>query len=489
MRGDLQGARRQFFAVLAATLLSGCISSAPPAPPPLPVQAAWPADTADPNAPQAAATPQETAAAADLPWRGFFTDARLQSLIEKALDNNRDLRAAVSRVEQARAAYGIQRSALFPQIEGDAQATRSRVPGDLNLTGRPVTASTYGLSVGLTTWELDLWGRVRSLKDAALQDFLATRAAQSAIRVSLIGQVANGYLGLRELDERIALADRTVASRQESLRIFTRRYEVGSISKLDLTQVDTLLRQAQALRVQLAQSRANQAHALGLLVGSADELEALPVPAQSDDAVFRPLRPGLPADLLVSRPDIAAAEHALQAAHANIRAARAAFFPRIALTGDFGTASAELDGLFKHGSRAWSFTPTLALPLFDGGQRSANLDLARARANEAVADYEKTIQTAFREVADALSDRRWLAEQVGIQRATLEVQTERARLAQLRYDSGAAAYLEVLDAQRDLLEAQQQLVQVRRGLLSSNVTLYAALGGGAIDPPAQSDSR
>ncbi|CAM3688212.1 Outer membrane protein OprM [Bordetella sputigena] len=459
------------------------MAPAPQSRPALPVQAAWPTDVGDNTSAEGAAAP------ADLPWQSYFSDATLRALIGTALENNRDLRIAVLRVEEARAAYDIRGADLFPTIDVNAQGARSRVPGDLNLTGRPVTAGNYGLSVGVTTWELDLWGRIRSLKGAALQDFLATQATQRAVRVSLIAQVANAYLGLRELDERIALADQTIASRQESFRIFTRRYQVGAISKLDLTQVETLLRQAQALRAQLAQNRAAQAHALGLLLGSGDEVAPIAGSFQTDDTVFQALRVGLPADLLTERPDIISAEHQLFAAHANIAAARAAFFPRIALTGDFGTASAQLDGLFKSGSKAWSFTPTVSLPLFDGGRLRANLNLAEIRTDVAVANYEKTIQTAFREVADALSDRRWLAEQVNIQSATLNVQTERARLAQLRYDSGATAYLEVLDAERDLLDAQQQLVQVRRGLLSSNVTLYAALGGGSLDQPAQALPR
>uniref|UniRef100_UPI0039F04122 efflux transporter outer membrane subunit n=1 Tax=Bordetella sputigena TaxID=1416810 RepID=UPI0039F04122 len=473
----------RFSTALITTLLAGCMAPAPQSRPALPVQAAWPTDVGDNTSAEGAAAP------ADLPWQSYFSDATLRALIGTALENNRDLRIAVLRVEEARAAYDIRGADLFPTIDVNAQGARSRVPGDLNLTGRPVTAGNYGLSVGVTTWELDLWGRIRSLKGAALQDFLATQATQRAVRVSLIAQVANAYLGLRELDERIALADQTIASRQESFRIFTRRYQVGAISKLDLTQVETLLRQAQALRAQLAQNRAAQAHALGLLLGSGDEVAPIAGSFQTDDTVFQALRVGLPADLLTERPDIISAEHQLFAAHANIAAARAAFFPRIALTGDFGTASAQLDGLFKSGSKAWSFTPTVSLPLFDGGRLRANLNLAEIRTDVAVANYEKTIQTAFREVADALSDRRWLAEQVNIQSATLNVQTERARLAQLRYDSGATAYLEVLDAERDLLDAQQQLVQVRRGLLSSNVTLYAALGGGSLDQPAQALPR
>lgn len=442
-----------------------------------------------PAAPVPAAYPQDAASAAapggdtEPGWSQYFTDPQLQALIRVALANNRDLRTAALRTQEARAAYAIQRADQLPTVAVGAQAARARTPGDLNVTGQPVVGGDNEAYVGISSWELDLWGRVRNLKQSALQDYLASDAAQHGVRVALIAQVADGYLQLREFDERLALTRQTIDSRQESFRIFKRRYEVGAISKLDLTQVETLLNQAQALSAQLEQARASQAHALQQLAGVAIEL----APSEhgfDDGAVLAGLQPGLPSSLLTRRPDLMAAEHRLRAAHANIGAARAAFLPRIALTGTWGTASAELDGLFDSGSRAWTFVPTLALPIFDGGRRRAGLDLAEVRRDLAVADYEKTVQTAFREVSDALSARRWLAEQVRIQRETLDAQAERARLARLRYDNGASPYLEVLDAQRDLLSAQQALVQTRRALLSSEVALYAALGGGATDDPS-----
>jgi len=470
-------------ALVVALAMGGCAPEAPPRRPVLPVPSDWPADAAAGLGLDAAPL------AADLSWQAFFLDPRLRSLVETALVYNRDMRLAVLRVAEARAAYDIRRADQFPEFDLDARGGRSRVPDDLNVTGQPVTASNYGVFVGLASWEIDLWGRVGSLKEAALQDYLGTDATRRAVRVSVIAAVADAYLGLRELDERIALAARTVRSRQESLRIFSRRYQVGATSKLDLTQVQTLLRQAQMLHAQLTQSRAAQAHALGLLLGAPEPPLSATALAPDDRALFHDLRAGLPADLLADRPDIMAAEHALRAARANIDAARAAFFPRIALTGEFGMASVQLSGLFDGAGRAWSFTPIISLPIFDGGRRRANLSLAQVRTDAAVANYEKAIQTAFRDVANALSARHWLTEQVAIQRAALDVQTERARLAQLRYDSGAASYLEVLDAQRDLLDAQQGLVQVRRNLLASNVSLYAALGGGAQNPIALTGRR
>ncbi|MEL1263794.1 efflux transporter outer membrane subunit [Pseudoxanthomonas putridarboris] len=457
-------------ATILVIALAGCASMATSyRAPPLPVPDAWPAGTAVPAAAGARAD--------QLPWRGYFTDPLLQRLIETALDNNRDLRVAALRVEEARAAFRIRRADQFPDPGVGAQGARARVPGDLNASGQSMVGGEYRAEVGLSNWELDLWGRVRSLKESALQTWLATDAAHQAVRIALIAQVADGYLGLRELDERVALAQRTLATREESHRIFRRRFEVGAASKLELTQVQALLTQAQSLHAQLERARASQLHALGQLLGA--HPGPLPASASFDQAMaLADLAPGLPSDLLAGRPDIIAAEHRLRAANADIGAARAAFFPRIALTGSLGSASAELGGLFDSGSRAWTFVPTLSLPIFDGGRRRANLDLGEVRRDIAVAEYEQAIQAAFREVADGLSAQRWLAEQLRFQRTALEVQTERARLAQLRYDNGSATYLEVLDAQRDLLDAEQQLVQARRALRSSQVALYAALGGG-----------
>ncbi|AKQ60403.1 efflux transporter outer membrane subunit [Bordetella hinzii] len=468
-------ARRLLSLAISASLLSGCMSLAPEhTRPPLPVAAAFP----QPAAPVSAAMP---AAAVD--WQSFYTDPELRGLIARALINNRDLRMAVLRVEEARAAYGIQRADQFPTLGLAADAVRQRTPGDLSITGQPLTASQYQVGVGMASWELDFWGRVRNLKDAALENYLATDAARQAATLSLIAQVADSYLTLRELDERLALTRATIASREESLRIFRRRFEVGAISKLDLTQVETLWQQAKALGAELERTRAAQAQALQELVGQPIDLPEARA-ALDDDALMRELPAGLPSDLLTNRPDIVAAEHQLRASNANIGAARAASLPQITLTGAFGTASSQLDGLFDSGSLAWNFAPSINLPIFDAGRRQANLELAQARQQQAVAQYEKSIQTAFREVADALSARYWLAEQVKVLRATVDAQAERERLARLRYDHGASPFLEVLDAQRDLLEAQQQWVRTRRALLSSQVALYAALGGGTQAQPA-----
>lgn len=462
-----------------AIALAGCTSMAPRYQrPELPVPANWLGQPAPPQSGNQAPT---------LPWQAYYHDPVLQRLIETALANNRDLRIAALRADEARAAFRIQRSEQWPTIGVNAQQVRYGLPD----AGQSVLGTSVldgkSVNVGVSSWELDLWGRVRSMKHAALEQWLATDAGARAAELGLVSQVADGYLGLREMDERVALARRTVSSREESYRIFKRRYEVGAGSKLELTQVQTLLTQAQSLLAQLQLARARQLHALGQLIGA--DPGPLPQAAPFDETLVLPeLAAGLPSDLLQARPDIMAAEHQLRAAHANIGAARAAFFPTISLTGSLGTASSELSGLFESGNGMWSFTPSLSLPLFTGGKLRANLELSKVRDSIAVANYEKTIQTAFREVVDALAARQWLDEQLQVARTALNAQTERARLAQLRYDNGSAAYLEVLDAQRDLLAAEQGLVQARRALLSNQVALYAALGGGtsaaAIESPS-----
>ncbi|MFT4268172.1 MAG: efflux transporter outer membrane subunit [Xenophilus sp.] len=452
-----------------ALLLAGCASMAPPYERPA---APLPTHYADAEA-------SVGASAAALDWRAYFADPALQRLIAQALNNNHDLRTAVLRVQEAQAAYGVQRSARYPSLDLSADAARARTPADLSLTGNAVTGSQFQAGLGISSWEIDFWGRIASLDEAALQSFLATDASRRAATVALVGQVADAYLGLRELDERLRLAQESAASQRESLRIFTRRFEVGAASRLELTQVQTLLAQAETLAVQLQQQRDAQTHALDLLLGGPADL--LPAAGEAEWSP-PPLAAGLPSELLLQRPDLAAAEHQLRAAQAQIGAARAAFFPSIRLTAFGGMASSELEGLFKGAGRAWNFAPSLSLPLFDAGRNRANLDLAEVRRNLAVVQYEQAVQAAFREVADALSARRWLAEQVRVSADALAVQRERARLSRLAYDHGASSFLDVLDAERSLISAAQQLAQTRRALRASQVALYRALGGGAPAP-------
>ncbi|OPY84627.1 MAG: Outer membrane protein OprM precursor [Syntrophus sp. PtaU1.Bin208] len=439
-------------------LATGCSLAPSYERPPLPTAEVYP----NAGAVETQAAPE----AVRIGWRDFFTDSRLRELIALALENNRDLRIAVQRVQEARALYGIRRADQFPDISAGAVSDRSRIPADLSPIGRSVISEQYSATFNLSAWELDFWGRVRNLSDAALESYLATEEARRAAVASLVAEVANTYLLARELDELVAIAQSTLASRAESYRIMKRRYEVGSGSKLDAVQAETL--------------RDQNRNALTLLTGISPPTEISPL-SRIEPGFVRDISVGLPSDLLLNRPDVLAAEHRLKAAHANIGAARAAFFPRIVLIGSAGTASAELNDLFAAGSGVWRFAPSVTLPIFEGGRNLANLDLSEARRNVAVADYERTIMEAFREVADALAERRWLADQVAAQQATLAAQTERARLAVLRYQSGAAPYFEVLDAERDRFAAEQAVVQARRALLSSSVTLYAALGGGTED--------
>ncbi|HEY0940349.1 MAG TPA: efflux transporter outer membrane subunit [Steroidobacter sp.] len=457
--------------VAFALLIVGCVSMAPryQAPPP-PIATEYPAD-----APRTSGQPGGA-----LEWRSVFADAELQRIIEQALENSRDLRVSFLRVLEARALRGIQRADRVPNVAINAAGDRGRMPADLSVLGRSTVSSAYQVTAGVATWELDFWGRVRNLDLAAIEDYLAADAARRAFTVSLVAQVANAWLLQRELDRRLAIANSTIRSREESFRIFKRRFEVGASTQLELMQVETLLTQAQSLAVQLEQARATNRHAIDLLVGAPIDLPPRTDTFEGDAELVRAVSAGLPSDLLVQRPDIIAAEHQLRAAHANIGAARAAFFPRVTLTGDLGVASAQFDGLFESGSRSWAFTPVISLPIFTGGRLRSNLDLAEVRRDVAVANYELTIQAAFRDVADALSAHHWLGEQLRIQRNALRALTERSRLAQLRYDSGAASYLEVLDAQRDLLNAEQALVQLQSALQSSRVALFAALGGGAL---------
>ncbi|MAM37714.1 efflux transporter outer membrane subunit (plasmid) [Sphingobium naphthae] len=415
-------------------------------------------------------------------WYDFFREAQLRALIAAALENNRDIRIASGRVAEARAAWRIQGSALYPQLDAVATGTRGRTPADLSVTGQAVTGNQIyaQLSAG---WEIDFWGRLRNLNEATRAQYLATEEARRAVATDLIAQVADGYLLEREYEERAELAVRTIKTREESLRILRRRYEVGSGSKLEMTQAQTLLAQAKTALQALDQDREVNRNALALLVGRPVDISPGPL-GLAEAAAEVTLPAGLPSELLANRPDIVAAEYSLRAAYANIGAARAAFFPTISLTGAFGTASSELDGLFKDGSLSWNFTPTISLPLFNAGRLAASLDLAKARQVIAVADYERTVQAAFRDVSDALVRRRQLGLQIETTRTMLAALRERARLAQLRFDNGRSAYLEVLDAQRDLFDTEQTLVQLRRAELASAVALYAALGGGFVQNPA-----
>lgn len=415
-------------------------------------------------------------------WRDFFNDPRLEVVIATALANNRDLAVSVAQVEQARAQYRIARSAQAPNIGLEASGARVRQPGDITATGQPITAESYDLDLGISAFELDFWGRVRNLSAAARYRYLASVEGQRAFRLSLIRQVAIAYMTLRENGERIALAERTLASRREGLEIARLRLEAGVTSSADYDQSVSLLTDAQT---QLAELRRTQAVAINLLtvlvggpIDTATLPRALPLAQQQ---MFDRLDPGLPSDLLASRPDIMQAEAQLRAANADIGAARAAYFPRISLTGATGYASRDLDNLVGPDRQAWNYGAGVALPLLDWGARRGQLDAARAQRDIAVASYQRAVQAAFQDVADALAGRRYIADQIAAQERAVEAQERLAETARLRYANGIAIYLEVLDAERNLFSAQQSLLQLRGANLRNQVSLYIALGGGQTD--------
>ena len=445
-----------------AMALAGCMSLAPRYErPAAPVAASFPE-----LAPGAAAG----AAASGIAWQQFFADARLKQLIELALANNRDLRVAILNIEQARAQYQIRRADTLPSVSAGASGSRA-------VGSEDSIRSTYSAGLVVSAFELDLFGRVRSLSDAALAQFFATEEARKATHISLVASVANAYLQLLADEELLALTQKTLDARLESLKLVQLKYDNGVVSKLDLQQSLSLVDSARVTLAQQRRLRAQGTNLLTLLVGQTLP-ETLAPGTTLAGTMLSELPGGLPSDLLAVRPDIRAAEQQLIAANANIGAARANFFPRISLTGSAGSVSSELSGLFKSGSFGWSFAPQMVLPIFDHGRNSATLGSARAGREIAVAQYEKSVQTAFREVADGLAGQATFSEQLRAQRAVADAEAERFNLSDLRYRSGASSYLDLLDAQRSLFAAQQAAVQANLQRLQNQVTLYRVLGGG-----------
>lgn len=417
--------------------------------------------------------------AAEMRWQQMFTDARLQQLIAMALDKNRDLRIAALDIEAARAQYRIQRAARLPTINATADATRARSANIFGTgTGVLPPYTIYSVGLGFTAYELDFFGRIDSLKQQALQQFLATQEARTSAQIALVAEVASAYLQERALQEQLTLAMQTQDSQQTSYELAGKVFEFGNSSALDLriaeTQLETAKANVAALKRQLVQAQ----NALVLLVGGPLPPE-LPTPQPLDSQLLvSELQPGLPSELLTRRPDIRQAENLLKAANANIGAARAAFFPTIKLTTTVGSASSELDGLFKPGTGIWTFSPQLVLPIFDGGRNKANLSLAEVKRDTNVARYEKAIQTAFREVADALAATGFLQVQISAQQRLVDAEQARFKLSEMRYRNGLDSNLNLLDAQRSLYTAQQTLVDLRLSRQTALVTLYKALGGG-----------
>lgn len=467
---------------LMIALLTGCSLSPDYQRPDAPIAPQWPS--------QPLLVDGAAASADRISWRDLFADPKLRRLVDMALENNRDLRIAALNIERTRAQYRIQRAELVPQIGINGTETAQRTPGSLSTAGIGGVSHAYGLNVGVSTYELDLFGRLRSLNEEALQTFLATEETRRATHISLIADVASRYLALAADRDLVRLAQDTLASRQRSYDLQAERNRVGNLSVVELRQAETELEAARADALTADNQIANDRNALELLVGTPLLPNLLPGEGSLTAMLgIREIPPGLPSDLLRQRPDILAAEHTLIGANANIGAARAAFFPSISLTADIGRASNELSGLFDHGGRSWNFAPQITLPIFSGGRLQAQLEVSKADRDIALAQYEQAIQSAFRDVADALAQRSVVQGQVAAQRKRADAAQAAYGLVSARYENGVTGYLDVLDAQRSLYAAQQTLIQTELSQQTSLVTLYKALGGGWSEPPENDRAR
>jgi len=474
---------RRFMACLLAAVLAGCTLEPLYLRPDLPVAKSWPDGTAlSPLPATVEAGSASPTAASDIGWREFFTDPALQRLIEIALANNRDARIAAINVAAAQAQYRLQRADLFPTIDATLIEDAERYPAGTAAAGAGAgggyVARVFSAGIGFTSYEIDVFGRLRSLNHEKLEEYFGYQETQRSAIISLVAEVANAYLTVLADKDLVQITADTLTSQSTSYALIKRSYLGGESSRLDLRQAESTVDTAQANLALYRRQLGQDTDQLVFLLGT-------PIPADLPAAgtlgtqnLLEDLPPGLPSDLLTRRPDVIAAEHNLIAANATIGAARAAFFPSISLTGNFGTASPELSGLFKDGSRAWTFNPTISLPLFAGGANFANLDIAKQQKNLYVAQYEKAIQTAFQEVSDCLIGRGTFDDQLQAQEALVSANQDSYRLSTMLYKAGIDSYLQALDAQRSLYTAQQQTVSIRLQRLQNLVTLYKALGGG-----------
>jgi multidrug efflux system outer membrane protein len=470
--GLLMNRRSVFIEIALVFFLFSCSLAPQYTQPQAPVPDAWPQGAAYTDM---QSTP-ETPAARDLKWKDFFVDQPLQQIIEMALSNNRDLRLAALNVERARALYGIQRAELLPSVDASGNWSKQRRSSDLITPGYPRTVEQYSVNLGIAAWEIDFFGRIRSLKDQALQTYLATEQARRGAQIALIAEVARTYLTLAADRENLALALATLEGQQASCDLIQRQYETGFATVLDLRQAQSRVEAARRDVPRFTQMAAQDKNALNLLSGSIVPENLLPADMHSI-IPLKEISPGLPSEMLLNRPDIIAAEHQLKGAYAYIGAARAAFFPRISLTTSLGTASDELSGLFKAGTDTWSFAPQIAMPIFDARTWAA-FRVSKTDQEIILTQYEKSIQTAFREVADALAVQGTINQQVSAQQSLVDAVAETYRLSQKRYTMGIDSYLGVLDAQRSLYAQQQVLITLRMIRIANQVGLYAILGGG-----------
>lgn len=458
--------------MFAAVLVAGCTMIPEYTRPEPPVPVEWPAGPAYPQPVAGPAAPL----AADLGWRDYFTDPRLQTVIEAGLKHNRDLRVAALNVERARAWYRIQQAELLPALDATGRWLQERVPGTIDGDGRSYSVKQYRAEIGVTAWEIDFFGRIRSLEQRALEEYFATDQARRGAQILLISEIANAYLTLAADREGLMLAQSTLEAQQSAFELIRKRFAVGIVPELDVRQSQTRVDTARVDVARYTERLARDENALTLLVGAPVAPELLPAGL---GAVTPPpaVSPGMPSEVLLRRPDILQAEHLLKAANADIGVARAAFFPWVSLTSAVGTASGDLSNLFKPGSFAWNFTPLISMPIFDARTWPA-LKASEVERELALARYEGAIQAAFRDVADALAQNGTIEDEVRAQQSLVNATRETYRLSNARYQKGIDIYLNVLDAQRSLYAAQQGLILTHLIKLSNQVRLYAALGGG-----------
>ncbi len=463
---------------VTAVILSGCSLIPEYKQPAAPVAAQYPQGPA--YAPAEAAN----VAAAEQGWRQFFRDPALQQLIQTSLVNNRDLRVAALNIDAYRAQYRIQRADLFPAVSATGSGSRQRVPADLSTSGQSGITSQYSATLGISAYELDLFGRVRSLSEQALQTYFSSEEARRSTQISLVANVANAYMTWQADKELLKLTENTLKAFEESYRLTSRSNEVGVSSALDLSQARTSVESARVALARYQRQVAQDQNNLTLLLGTGIPSN-LPQPQPLSADLLSEMPAGMPSDLLQRRPDILQAEHELQAANANIGAARAAFFPSISLTANAGTISPDLSGLFNGGSGTWLFQPSINIPIFNAGSLRASLDYSKIQKEISVANYEKAIQTAFQEVSDGLASRKTYTEQLQAQNDFVGANQDYYRLAERRYRIGIDSNLTFLDAQRSLFSAQQSLITDRLSQLTSEVNLYKALGGGWYEQTGQ----
>ncbi|WP_293765005.1 AdeC/AdeK/OprM family multidrug efflux complex outer membrane factor [uncultured Aquitalea sp.] len=441
--------------------------------PAAPVAAQWPSGEAYQGLPKA-----EGKAAADIGWEAFFVDDKMRRLIRLALENNRDLRVAALNIESARAQYQIQRASLFPSVNASVSGSSQRVSGAANGTGQASISHSYSAGLGFSAYELDLFGRLSSLKSQALENYFSLEETRRGTQITLVAEVANAWLTLLADSERLQVSRATLSSQQETLALTQRKLDIGAATALDVSEAETLVQSARAEAASYTAQVAQDENALALLLGGPLPADLQKGATLEGQARLADVPSGLPSDLLERRPDILAAEHSLKAANANIGAARARFFPSISLTASAGSASKDLTELFKAGSGSWSFSPSVNLPIFNAGSLSANLDAAKVAKDISVAQYEKSVQTAFREVADALAVRGTIDTQLQAQQALVASSETSVKLSEARYRVGVDSYLSLLTAQRSLYSARQSLIAARLSQAANRVTLYKVLGGG-----------